>query len=81
MLESFVDVNSLDWVKGKEFLQEVEGQITGFGEERLQWDLLLEGQRADVFSGTTRFDTVVVFHSRGAEDIENERQLVVVWAY
>lgn len=78
VLQSFVDSDALDGVESEQLLQQVKSQVRGLGEHALEWDLLLEWQRADVFSSTSRFDTVVVFHSGSTEDVEDEGKLVVI---
>lgn len=78
MLEGLFDCDTLDGVEGEELFEEVEGEIGGLGEERAEGDLLLEWQRADVFTGTARLDTIVVLHGWCSKNIENEGQLMMV---
>lgn len=82
MFECFLDADSLDGIESEEFLEEIERTVLTefglFGEEGRERDLLFEWEGADVLARTTRFDAVVVFHCWGAEDVQDEGQLVVV---
>lgn len=70
MSQGFFDRDTLDGVECEKLLKQVKSQIRSLGEHVLEWDLLLERERSDIFPGTSRFDTVVVLHSRGAKDIQ-----------
>lgn len=43
MFECFLDADSLDGIESEEFLEEIEGEIGGFGEHGFERDLLFEG--------------------------------------
>lgn len=77
--KGILDGDTLGRVEGKQFLQQVESQVVALGEQGLERDLLLERQRADVFSCPARFDSVVVFHCWCSQHIEDKSQLVVVY--
>lgn len=78
VLEGILHRDSLHGVECKQLLQEVECQIRRLGEQGAEWHLLLERQRADVLSCSSRLDAVVVLHGWCTEHIQNQSQLVVV---
>lgn len=78
VLQRLLHCDTLNGVECQELLQKVQSQLGGLGKQGLKGDLLLEGQRADVLSGSARLDTVVVLHRGSTEDVENKGQLVVV---
>ena len=78
VLQSLLDGNTLHGIEGQQLLEQVESQIGSFGEHGLHGDLLLERERANVFSGAAGLDAVVVFHSGCAKNVEDEGELVVV---
>ena len=78
MTQGIFDRDTLGRVEGKQLLQQIESQVVALGEQCLERDLLLERKGSDVFSRPARLDSVVVFHSWCAQDIEDEGQLVVV---
>jgi len=73
------DGDALDGVEGQQLFQQVERQVRRLGKHGFHGDLLLEGQRADVFARPPRFDAIVIFHRRRAEYVEDQGQLVMVW--
>ena len=79
MLECLLNRDALDWVESQELLEKIQSLVRGFWEHRLEWNLLLEWQGADIFASPTGLDAVVILHGRGTKDIENEGQLVVIY--
>ena len=69
---------ALHRVEGEELLQEVQSELGCLGEHDLEWNLLLEGEGADVFSRAAGLDAVVIFHGGRAEDVEDEGELMMV---
>lgn len=80
VLQGILDSDAFDWVECKQLVEKVQGEVRRVRKHGLPWDLLFERQGADVLASTARLDAVVVLHGRGAENIEDERQLVVVYA-
>jgi hypothetical protein len=78
MSEGVFDGDALDRVEGEELLQQIEGQVRCLGKHGLEGDLLLEGERADIFSRATGFDAVVILHGGGAEHVQDESQLMMI---
>ena len=78
MTEGIFDRNSLGGVECEESLEKIKGEVVALGEEDLEGDLLLEGKGTDVLSSTSGFDSIVVLHSRCAQDIQDKSQLMVV---
>ncbi|KAL7356268.1 hypothetical protein ACKS0A_06254 [Histoplasma ohiense] len=78
MAQSFFDTDSFYWVECKEFLEQVQGQIGGLGEEGLQGYLLFKREGSDIFPSTTRFDAIIVFHGWCPQDIQDEGKLMVI---
>jgi len=78
VLECLVDSDALDGIECEQLLQEVESHVGGLGEHALEWDLLLEGERADVFTSAARLDAIVILHCRSAENVQDQGELVVV---
>lgn len=78
MTQRLLDGDSLRWVESQQLLEQVKGQLVGLREKCLERNLLLEGQGSNVFTGTSRLDSIVVLHGGGSKDIEDEGQLVVV---
>lgn len=78
VLEGILHRDSLHGIERKQLLQEVECQIRRLGEQGAEWHLLLERQRADVLSCSSRLDAVVVLHGGCAEHVQNQSQLVMV---
>lgn len=78
VLQSLLDCDALDGVKGKQLLQQIQGKFRSLREQCLEGDLLLEGQRTDVLAGTPRLDAIVILHCGSTKNIKNEGQLVVV---
>lgn len=78
--QSVFDGDTLGRIEGKKFLKEVEREFVALGEEGLEGDLLLKGKGANVFPGPAGFDSVIVFHGWCAQDIQDQGQLVVVYA-
>lgn len=78
VLEGFLHRDSLHGVECEQLLQEVECQVGRLGEQGAERHLLLERQRADVLSCSSRLDAVVVLHGGRAEHIQDQSQLVVV---
>ena len=67
-------------VEGQAFLEQVDRERVGIRVERRERLLLFEGQRAEVVAGPRRGDLVEVVEAGRAEDLEDERELVVVVA-
>ena len=78
MSQGVFNSDALDRVEGEELLQQIESQVRCLGEHSLEGDLLLEGERADVFPGAAGFDAVVILHGGGAEHVQDEGQLMVI---
>jgi hypothetical protein len=78
VLEGFVDGDALDGVECQELLEQVECEVGGLGEHAFEGYLLFEWERADVFPGAARLDAIIVFHGGGAENIQDQGELVVI---
>ena len=72
MTQSILDGDTFGRVEREQLLEQIEGQVVAFGEEGLGRDPPAEGKRTDVFTGTPRFDPVVILHCRGAENVKDE---------
>lgn len=71
--------DALGGVEGQELFEQVQGQVVALGEERSEGDLLLKREGSDVLACSAGFDAVVVFHGWGAEDVQDQSELVVVY--
>lgn len=78
MLQGLLNGDALDGVEGKKLLKQVQRKIGSLGEEGPERDLLLEGQRANIFPGTPGLDAVVVLHGGSTQDIQDECELVMI---
>ena len=58
--------------------EEIDGEGVGVGEDLSKWPALAEGQGTDVVAGPTSGDRIELVQGGCAQDIEDERQLVVV---
>jgi len=71
MRERLFHSDAFHGVEGQEFLEEVEGEVGGFWEHRLERDFLLEGEGADVLPSATRLNAVVIFQGGCAKHVED----------
>lgn len=76
--ECLLDRDALLRVEGEAALEEVDRERVRVRVERLQRSSLLERQRAEVVARAVRRDGVEVVQRGRAEDVEDERELVVV---
>lgn len=78
MAESIHNADPLRRVERQAPLEQIDRERVRIRVQCLEGLLLLEGQRAQVISTPLRADRVKVLQGRGAEDAEDERELVVV---
>lgn len=78
MAQGVLNRNALGRVESQQLLEQVQGLVVALGEEGTEGNLLLKGERADVLAGSSGLNTVVVFHCRRAEDVQDEGELVVI---
>ena len=76
--QCFLDGDTLGRVEGQQLLEQVQGELVALREEGSEGDLLLKGEGPDVLACATGLDAVVIFHGGGAQDIQDQGQLVVI---
>lgn len=77
--QGLLNRDALDGVEGEQAIEQIEGEVGRGGEELAPGNLLFKGQRAYVLARPSRLYAVVVLHCRGAEHIEDQSELMVVW--
>lgn len=78
MLQRLVDLDPLLRAERQALLHQVDRERVRLREERRERLALAEGHHADVLARPRRRDRVEVVERRRAEDVEDERELVVV---
>lgn len=80
MRQRVLDRDPLLGIKRERLGQKVNRQGVCVGEELREWPPFAEGQRADIVARSSRGDGVELVEGRRAEDVQDERELVVVVA-
>ena len=79
MLQSILDLDPPLRTEGQALLKQVDRQRVRVREQLRERLLLPERQRADVLARARRADRVEVVERRRAEDVEDDRQLVMIY--